>query len=398
MALSHNTIRSIRLVNLQSWDDSDNKLDLSDRGINVLRARSETGKSVFRKVFTVACFPTLYGPRSRKALIRRGCEEGTLKMELSNGTRIEIIIREKKILYKMMKSEDNAWRTWETTSMPEEIREELGWYVDDDNKIILNVIDSDHGKVFIDTSPKFNAAVLKHLTDEPRVTQARQTVSEWMDLLGDTMKKIEPILISLKRECETGKFIDPAAIEEKLVKCKSIECGWASVEETLAHLQSVTTIVQEKPEGVLRDISTAEDCYNGINALTKFLNCIEQMEKFVTTKPVFNGYDVDFEYGDSVLTAQKAVRVLEAAFIDFCKSMASKPVQPKDHTVAKPYYVALDSVTEVSNAYKEYLVAFQRYMLAKADVSKSKARLKEVEEALGVCPLCGARLCDHGTN
>ena len=61
----------IRLVNCQSWKDG--VIEFS-KGLNVIRANNNTGKSVIFKMLKVTCNPESLDKADREDIIRRGSE------------------------------------------------------------------------------------------------------------------------------------------------------------------------------------------------------------------------------------------------------------------------------------------------------------------------------------
>ena len=140
------------MVNIQSWNGNTKIMEFSEDRLNVIIGKNETGKSVLFKVFRQMCFPTFFGRTGRKDLITTGKEVGSLGLILSNGTAITFIIHKSFQIYKMKTKDDTDYRVWKQDSLPEEIRLELGWYIDEENKILLNIVDNEQGLAFVDTT------------------------------------------------------------------------------------------------------------------------------------------------------------------------------------------------------------------------------------------------------
>ena len=183
-------IALLRLVNIQSFKDI--TLDLT-RGINVIEAPNETGKSVMFKVYRTMCDANWYGRGERKSLIRRGCSKGLALLVVPKSEN-EVY----KVLFEVYKTyqvyrlylNDKLLDSWKQDVLPQRVQEVLGWYYDSNSKILLNLCDQELDMPFVNSNSRFNYEVMRFIIQSPELERARDNLHEWIKNCTDDLNNL----------------------------------------------------------------------------------------------------------------------------------------------------------------------------------------------------------------
>lgn len=427
-----NKITSFQLKNIQSWGSNIDPLEVSQSGMTVLRARSETGKSVLFKVFRVVCF---YGRdrKSRLALIKRGCDSGSLTLWLSNGASVQFEVTKKKVIYRLRESDDSQWRVWDSVSMlPEEIRVQLGWHLDYDNKILLNLI-TVKNSLFVDSSPKYNASILKCITDNPRMYEIQETASEWIDQINSAINSLQAPMLALQKICDVYTRVDEQALERNIRSAKEIERAWDAVDRCFEQCKYFEAVLRMRPKVLDYDMESAGECYAVLQLLDCAMTGIDRMIDVASAKPDNRFLNIDFDLCENIIevlstcnAANNALKhtvglverkpqcldknlnlnMLESisnvivqvgksrgSYINFIRILSSRPIEvPYDIREVGTIYDVSIQILEVEKAFSLFVKTIQRLNIVKKQLYVDRENLKRLESEMKVCPLCGADL------
>lgn len=186
-------MESLRLKNIQSWKDATIDLDI---GLNVIDADNETGKSVIMKAFRKICFYNFFGRGSNEVLIRRGteCGECFIRMiYLDDGVLIDRKVVKLEIyktyqiykLYNVVDEKLELIQSWKQDYPPVEVLNALGWFIDEDNQILLNLIDLEQPLPLISSNRKFNAKILKFVTESAELETCKENLTVHVNRLKE---------------------------------------------------------------------------------------------------------------------------------------------------------------------------------------------------------------------
>lgn len=273
-------LKSIELINIQSWGDNPKiKIDFDSDKLNVIKGRNETGKSVMFKVFRQMCFSNFLGKNGRRTLISRGKDRGLAIISLADGTVIRFEIYPTYQIYRMSEL-DKDEVSWKQETLPEEIRSKLGWYVDVENNILLNLIDTEMSMPLVSSSANFNANVLKFIVEDADLERSILNYTDWLGRIENILSIEEDTINTYQIKNSTLRYVDVDKMEDKLRRCKEIEVSLEGLEKINNELHNMNTVIrptfnyceEERVESILSIVSL-------LDTVDKELNNVLNMEK-----------------------------------------------------------------------------------------------------------------------
>lgn len=257
-------IKSYRLLNFQSWDDSSPDINLETDMVNIIEGANETGKSVLYKVLYNFCFPGYWTPTE---LIRRGCDVGVMLLELQDGAAIIYILKPNEYTYVLVESDDTK-KVWTNQGCPDEIIQRLGLILDNETQVILNVIDSDIALPFIKTTPKFNASLIRAIVEPESMTR-------FFENLQNTSQRVENAKFffsekskALDIEVQRLPYIDVDAITDE----KRIIDYYLHLAESINKLEGAVVayqLVQNSCPSVVQNPDVYKPLIDAVSAIQK---------------------------------------------------------------------------------------------------------------------------------
>lgn len=212
-------LKSIRLVNIQSWKD--NTINLSN-GLNVICAPNNTGKSVIFKSLKIAINPNDYMKYDRLDIIRKGCSFGTIYYLFSDNSVYEITVNLKENLY--YKIEDltkSKEREYLGTSVPKDLIAKLG--IITDGNIIANLIDMDQNMFLVNSDDNVNFGILKVLTVNDDLEKLKHSLkTKRIQKAKDNISRIVADKAYIENLLSHFKYVDLNGKEENLNFFKGI--------------------------------------------------------------------------------------------------------------------------------------------------------------------------------
>lgn len=390
-------IRSITLYNIQSWADGERQtLDLSLEDVNVIIARSETGKSVIFKIFYQMCFPDYWKYKSENNLLRRRCMEGKAIYELADGTILTFVFNHSTQHYEMKHpGEDEATIYW-NAEIPEEVNRELGLIYDKDLRMILNVLIKDIPYPIIATSPQWNAKIFALVLTDTRIESGITNCREWIIETSAMVKRLTKSITIEKQVYDKYTVYDLDSIQ--------------GARATAAKLQSLATNL----EGILEALGILQNAVTEHNKVTlhvKDIVCVDDLRK------------LSMLYRDilpQLCIVDKSLRVINSTVeldsLSSLRALCSLSTYLRDlgYSLQNLYDCEASYIrsTELVNRMSEYSQKLYTMMGAKrilleirsgiaelggsmktytetiARLQDAESQLQNIKNQLGICPLC----------
>ena len=312
--------------------------------MNVIKGRNETGKSVMFKVFRQMCFSNFLGKNGRRTLISRGKERGDAIITLTDGTRI---IFEMYPTYQIYRMNGNSWKQ---DTLPKEIKDKLGWYVDEDNQILLNLIDTEMSMPLVSSSASFNANVLKFIVEDEDLERSIRNYTGWINKVEELEEIEEATIGTYQAKNSVLKYTDIEELKKRLDKGRKIERNLEIVENLDRMLDTLSRL--KEPKGLGEEDKELE---RRIDLTVRNVKIMERLEKVLQyvgrlEKPTFNLIEED--------KVEKCLEVVDLTekIITACSMLHNN----------------------ISSLERE-----------KSKEIQTNNKIKELEEELGVCYTCG---------
>ena len=374
-------IKSYSLRDIQSWSkDNSQTIKLEEEKLNVIIGRNETGKSVLFKVFRQMCFSNFYGMKGRRSLIRRGCPYGDLIMQMEDNTIIQFRIYPTSQVY-VLKRPNGEIQKWTQNTLPEEIRQVLGWYVDTDNKIILNLIDNEQGLAFIDTSQKFNAGVLKFITEDEDIQSVITNFTDWVEELNNKQALASNKVFELRTKYDMLNYTDTDKLKYNISLRENLIKVYKPVQEIIKHLNKINT--KDEPLNEVTNYETVERLMKELNTLQQVFSITQSINNLTKPTGSYNNTEKIKEIVKEHKTLQNHLQLL---------NRVNNLTQPLSET--KNYNEVISTIKTI-NSCKKVVKALALTNNILASINKIKQDLEEVQMKMNefeVCPLCGGGL------
>lgn len=396
-------IRSLLLINLQSWKytETSKPIEFSIEDLNIIRARSETGKSVIFKIFYQMCFPNYFKYGSQNKLIRRGCDEARAVYLMEDGTEITFVLGHHSQHYILRKPDGDTQTIWEQ-EIPEVINRELGLIYDRDLRIITNVLTKDIPYPIIATTGQWNAKMFSLVSTNEKLETAATACKEWIETFTAKTKAMEKER-TIKQNIVNGlKVTDIVELEQ--------------IQTTTTKLLAISEcfdVIMQKAETLIT--STKE--YNAVLTDMSDVVTISELRKlsqsYRVLVPLVEVIDASLRVMENVTKTEQVVMLRQlytlsewfrniSAEIDILRTNLQQ-VQESDtwlqnrsitvgtlqaFGVVKTQLTALVAgLIRLYNALNEYIQATQAW-------NKYNVELQALKEEMKMCPLCGHILTD----
>lgn len=364
-------LKAIRLIDIQSHKDVMIKLS---PGLNVFSGKSNSGKSIIFKVMRKMVMPNFWGVGANSQLIRQGCECGVVIFLMSDNKMIKFVIHPTYQTFSLIENKVVV-KSWQG-EMPDELKEYLGWYVDSENKYLLNLIDQQIQLPFVDSSDTFNESVLRCVTQHEDLDNSKINLKESVDIIRDRISKCrvrEDVLLSA---LSVSLVVDIDVLESKVDRMDLLISALSKVEDI------VGLNIQEfkKPEEVYID----SDLEHVVSAYLKSETISDRYTELLSLeKPedviIHNdlGVVVDCIKSISVINNELGkLRSLDKPEVVFVDDKLSSVVD----LVNKFNQINFNIANYNSSLYNARMI-FDQYR-------NTERRIKLLEKELGVCPLC----------
>ncbi|MEG2376723.1 MAG: hypothetical protein RSC43_00035 [Clostridia bacterium] len=418
-----NQIKSIQLVNFQSWSDQSKPLEMETDVINIIKGRNETGKSVVFKLLYEMCFPGYHGAEQ---LVRRGCEYGVLLIVLVNGTQLlfQLFASGSRVFYMQKQGEEDA-KVWKQTDMPEEFSTELELLVSYENRIILNVIDKDIPTPFIKTDPHYNAEVFRNILEPAKLSVFFERAKEYQLDLKDTRAILQRKADFYNAKQSALEFVDEHALRVKQTALRE----WGTAGRTAVTLNNTLVDMYElkqrqgahllidmhlatsllKIRESLSDLQERNSAYLSMEADSQH-ESICNAEDLARARQLMHFKSLCTEVLPSIARVaghtispyveitpevtrmyqiRARLRSVDSVLNDYCTDNACMPDVIDVYGVPKLYMDMRSSLAKTHKALSNVTLVCKQLSDNKREQSALHTEIKNLEGQLGVCPTCG---------
>lgn len=172
-----------RLKYLQSWVDA--RIPLNPTGLTVIKAASETGKSVPWKCIRFALFWDSYTMEEREVIVRRGHKEGYFTIELDDGSEVEFTYGRSRLLTRILEDGNEVYRY--EGPIQNNVLEKLNLVVNFKEELVLNIIDNESPLAFDSTDPAYNDKILGFYADHEDLLNREGFLKEVLPNINKTV-------------------------------------------------------------------------------------------------------------------------------------------------------------------------------------------------------------------
>lgn len=211
-------LKQVDFINCQSLE---NHTFQFRKGLNVLVARNNTGKSVFMKMAKISACPTIYTAEERRELIRKGKDHCMARYVFSDNSASAVLITHKGLLY--FYSENILTHELEPflEPHPEHIRK-MAFIVDNKSSFFANMLDQDQALFLVKSSSAESNSILKlyttHEEMELAISNLENNISEYRVLYSDLereyyateMRLSELVVVDINKLELKKKRLEPA--------------------------------------------------------------------------------------------------------------------------------------------------------------------------------------------
>lgn len=379
-------IDSLRLINMQSWDKDSPLIKLSLDKLNVFIARSETGKSVPFKANLVMCFYNFWGRRTRKGLIRRNSGDlGRYALQLENGSIIIFELTQKSQSYYLLKA-DGSKRMWTQDYPPNEILNELGWHMDLESKMILNIIHKDMPTPFVDTTPKWNARILKFVTAQPELEAAMNVMTEAIARIEQKELEVRAEVNSLMKESMSLRYVDEHSLRVGLRRKEEALRCFEGIDSMGFDIRALYELKNRKPSMVrCGDIEPVVDISGALHGMMFEMSNLQYINGH---KPEVMS-EIPVQHAEKVIDLSAQICDFNSTLREYNALCLNKPVEEQ----LNKDFDKLFGTSQIVHDLKMLLFGLQKTKgdrrLCEVSLNTAKKDLKRLEEQLGVCPTCG---------
>lgn len=155
----------VRLKDIQSIHYAD--YILPETGVVQIAGANSNGKSILIKAISAVATLKILDQDERDAIIRDGCQQGSIIMEYKGKVLVVTLNRERNLCMIGLQRADGTQvkRTFRDKGIPE-LLYEFGFRCYNDNSICLQVYETFGQIPFVTTTPKVNAEIVKAITED----------------------------------------------------------------------------------------------------------------------------------------------------------------------------------------------------------------------------------------
>ena len=171
--------KSIRFENIQSWEEG--FLELNNKGLTVLEAKSETGKSVFIKCIRLGLFFESYDKKTRLAIIRNYPKNkfGTFIIELEDGTKVGFRYGETKVVCVVIYP-DNTNEVISRSNISK-VAKLLNLFIVKDSVRVLNILDNETPMLYDTTDMEYNTNIMSLYLDHEDLRTRKKNCEDFLN-------------------------------------------------------------------------------------------------------------------------------------------------------------------------------------------------------------------------
>ena len=297
------------------------------------------------------CDSNWYGAGEAKSLIRRGCDKGTAMFVVPYSGGVFKVVFEIYKTYQIYRLYDGneLINKWKQTSLPDDLRDILGWRYDKSSKILLNLCDQELDMPFVNSNERYNFDALRFIIQNEELERSRFNIGEWIRELKGSINDVTLVNENLKGKVGAYSYVDTAKIKDSIEERQEIS---RKAHSCLVLIKSLNSCVElTKPE--VREINT-EEVESTINKVKKLYELGITLQSVIKEKvPTCRSIDAD-----------SVENIIES-----CKRL---------NTLRYTSYQLLQAIDSMNTAKMNYQNAIEH--------------LEDFEEEHKFCPLCGNRI------
>lgn len=176
--------KAFQLVNIQSWEDG--TIELKTDGLTVIKARSETGKSVFIKCLRLGLFFENYTPKERQSIIRNNHKEGHMDIHLIDGTIVRFHFTPTYVITIALYPDGTSERFERDET--DKVAKLINLITCRGSTRILNILDNESPMLYDGTDADYNNSVMGVYLNHPDLNRRKENCEQ---IIQNIKRKIE---------------------------------------------------------------------------------------------------------------------------------------------------------------------------------------------------------------
>lgn len=234
-------IKSIRLINCQSWEDC--TIHLASDRLNAIQAKNNVGKSVLIKMLKVSASPNFFKAKKRKKLIRWGAEDARAHYVFTDGVEALVIVQPTRVIYGIL--EDKEQGVILSATPPKRLIQELGMLVNSDGSFIANIIDTDQNLLLVDADSKSTCEFIQMLCNCAEVDEYIFRITEEQKVGRESAMSVGSKLADINEEIDSIKYMDVGKLEDDLNSLQLVNDGLGKLLDCAYSLERVENALVE---------------------------------------------------------------------------------------------------------------------------------------------------------
>lgn len=387
-------LKSVTFKNIQSLKNV--RFDFAP-GINVLVGLNETGKSVLSKLLKVLAYPDLRGSDTLSYLISDGCDKGESLWEFINGDLVYFVISHASATYYYSNDRGENWTTWNTNRVPQKIADLFSFVLNDEDKLVVNVIDLDQNNLFVGANPKVNYSALSLITEDEDLKTIENHCSEQIKAYREYIKIIDSKVDYFTNAIGNFAYVNVDKLENEVIEYENNLSIFTPLDKVVESIN----ILGEEPTFNLELLSYMDifkyidDILKGLDSLKfepsyidlhdyfELFSLIDDILKFEQKEPVI-GENVStyFDLLDEIDNLNNSFETLEEPVRDVRFSNMGKietAMQMKE------------KVDNLSICLDKFILTLRGIDGVKNNIEDAHIAIHKFEEEEGFCPLCERR-------
>ncbi len=266
----------IRLVNCQSWKDG--VIEFS-KGLNVIRANNNTGKSVIFKMLKVTCNPESLDKADREDIIRRGSEYAEVTYLFDDSSAGIVRVYPHTVLFYFTPDARTIKLHQQENEPHEGLLNRLGIIKEEEEGYIANILDDDQPLLLVKSGSRANSNLMKVLTEHPQLSRLKESFKEKYSYYRKELTNVRQQKSRVEYKLNQIKYVNEETLEQDI----------NNAEEFLEVMNSCTNILKTCFELSRNQVSDAP--LNELDEISKALISLDDLSKNI--KPDITHIDND---------------------------------------------------------------------------------------------------------